>query len=157
MVTGPQGENIADADHLVVEGDAERARLVRAGASAREGEGAHLGIGLGAVALDDVEEVEEEPPAVVRGDERALALAPDERPLGDEAVDGLAHRADGHAESVRELAFGGDRLARAPLERRDALDQARAHLLVERTLRGRQGRELAAGGRHGGEDIMQLI
>jgi hypothetical protein len=90
-------EHVADADHLVVRRDAEGEGRGRIGPVAPEREGAHLGVGTLAAAADDVEEVEHQPPAVVGGHERSLALVAHERAFGHEAVDRLADRADGHA------------------------------------------------------------
>ena len=52
------------------------------------------------------------------GDERALAVDPVQQPVGDQALDRLAHGRPGHVVRRHQLALGGDRGVRPELVRR---------------------------------------
>ena len=53
-----------------------------------------------------------------RDDERALAVDPVQQPVGDQALDRLAHGRPGHVVGRHQLALGGDRRVGPELVRR---------------------------------------
>ena len=63
--------------------------------------------------------------------ERAAALPAHHETLGCQVADRLAGGALAHAELGGDLELVGDELARLPLARADAIDQALAHLGVQ--------------------------
>ena len=89
----------------------------------------HGGAGL----VEQVEEAEQDVRRRVLDHERAAALPAHHQPLGRQIADGLAGRALADAELGGDLELVGDELAWLPLARADALDQALAHLGVERS------------------------
>ena len=110
-----------------------RARRSSPLASARRDVASRLsGITASAGIVEQVEEAEEDVRRRVLDHERAPSLPAQHQPLGGQLADGLAGRALAHAELGGDLELVGDELARLPFARADALDQAFAHLGIER-------------------------
>ncbi len=111
---------------------AERLRRRLVGAQALEREQIDRGPLAQAVAALDVEELEHEPPGVVRGDIGAAPLPAHDDVLGHELVDGLSDRADRDAELGAERGLARQRIARAEPRRLDGAEQGSLDRPVER-------------------------
>ena len=135
-----EAQPIADPEDAVAGGDAEVLRGGAIGLGLGEREELDLGIALRPLLVDDVEEIEEHPVAVVARDVRAAALLPDQDVLGDELVDRPADGADAGAEALGEQALGRDRFAGLPLAARQRLREPALDVLVQRAGERHAGR-----------------
>ena len=137
-----QVQQVADAEHRIPGGDMQQLGLAAIRLAARERDQPHVGILLRALFRGDMEEVEQQPVAVVACDERAATLLADQQVCRDQLVDRLAHRADRHAEAARQPSLGGDGLARLPFAVRRARRASGAAIsLYERDGERDAGRE----------------
>ncbi len=127
-----QVQQVPDPHHRVTGGDMQLLRLGAVRLAARERDQPHLGVFLRAVFGDDMEEVEQQPVAIVACDESSAALLADQQVGRDELVDGLAHGADRHVEPARQPSLGGDGFARLPFALRERVAHLAGDLPVER-------------------------
>ena len=140
-----EAQGVADVQHRVAGFEREAQGGGAVGFGAGEGEQADLGVLLGALLGDEVEEVEQQAVAVVACDVGAATLLADEDVFGDQFVDGLAHGADADAVAGGQSSFGRNGGAGFPF----AAGQRGHQLALDVAVQG-AGQRQAGAGRIGG-------